>query len=106
MDRTAPFAAIVTTVLATGGVALATACEPYASTPRARMARELACSEDRTRVLTQAARPSDGAGMRRMEAMGCGRAATYVCSTTTEECWREGEVRDAPHGPPLGASSE
>ena len=97
-------ATVATILLVTGGVALAAACEPYASTPRARMARELACSEERTRVLGLATRASDGDGMRRMEAIGCGRAATYVCSTTTEECWREGEVRDAPQGPPLGAS--
>lgn len=74
------------------------ACEPYASTPRARIARELACSEERTQLAPTARAPSDPPRVDRWNAHGCGRAATYLCSTSLDDCWRDGEVRDDPHG--------
>jgi hypothetical protein len=74
------------------------ACEPYATTPRARIARELACTEERTELVATARASSDPPQARRWTAHGCGRAATYLC-TPQDDCWRDGEVRDDPHGP-------
>lgn len=76
----------------------AAACEPYASTTRGRIARELACTEERTRLVPTAHAPSDPPATDRLNAHGCGRAATYLCSSQ-DECWRDGEVRDDPRGP-------
>jgi hypothetical protein len=84
---------------------LVVACEPYATTRRARIARELACTDDRTRVVVVAREPTDPKRTTRWDAYGCGRAATFLCARDDGECWRAGEVRDAPAGPPLGAAT-
>jgi hypothetical protein len=79
-------------------------CEPHTSTARARIARELACDEDRTKLRPLTSAPSDPARTGRWHAHGCGRAATYVCTSPMEDCWRQGEVEDDAEGPPLGTS--
>lgn len=82
------------------------ACEPFATTPRARMARELACTEERTKLQRlEPAAEGRADGRARMRAHGCGRAATYACAPN-DECWREGVVEDDPQGPPPGVALE
>ncbi len=82
------------------------ACEPFATTPRARMARELACTEERTTLRRLEPAAEGGAAARtRLRAHGCGRVATYACAPN-DECWREGLVEDDPRGPPPGVALE
>jgi hypothetical protein len=66
-----------------------------ASTPRARVAKDLGCTTEGTGVRKLAAIPGEHAA--RWEVSGCGRSAVYVCTTPVRDCWREGEIQpDAP----------
>jgi hypothetical protein len=81
-------------------------CDAHATTMRARIAHDLACTEERTILQRRGDGPPERADLGRWEAHGCGRKATYLCNAPVEDCWREGEVRDDPTGPPVGTLLE
>jgi hypothetical protein len=62
-----------------------------ASTPRARVAKDLGCTTEATAVRKLAAIRGEHAA--RWEVSGCGRTAVYVCTTPVRDCWREGEIQ-------------
>lgn len=62
-----------------------------ATTPRSRVAKDLGCTTEGTRVEEIAKVPGENAA--RWQVTGCGRAAVYICTTPVRDCWREGEVR-------------
>jgi hypothetical protein len=65
--------------------ALSAACgASQASTPRARVARDLGCTADRTTV--------QRLDERRWRVSGCGQTAVYLCTYPVRDCWREGDV--------------
>lgn len=70
-----------------------------ASTPRVRVAHDLGCTADQTAV-RKLELDSPKRGYARWAVEGCGRQATYVCTSPVRDCWREGEVHAQPV--PLG----
>lgn len=62
------------------------------TTPRTRVAADLGCTGEATRVEKiadlQTNRPSA-----RWQVTGCGRTAVYICTTPVRDCWREGGIR-------------
>lgn len=65
----------------------AIACAPR-STPRIRVARDLGCTADATRV--------SRIDEHRWRVSGCGRTAVYLCTYPVRDCWREGEIQTSP----------
>src|SRR5262245_22270757 len=63
-----------------------TGCAGTTSTPRARVASELGCDAAHTVVQ----RRPDGL----WQVSGCGRTATYLCTTPVRDCWRRGDIDD------------
>lgn len=68
----------------------AIACGPT-STPRMRVARDLGCTADQTRVVR--------IDENRWQVTGCDRTAVYMCTYPVRDCWREGEIHRASAGP-------
>jgi hypothetical protein len=60
------------------------------TTPRSRVASDLGCTTDSTRV--QEIETLPGAKGARWQVTGCGRTAVYVCTKPVRDCWREGEI--------------
>lgn len=67
------------------------------STPRIRVARDLGCTADDTRVERIEAGPSPGQRLERWRVSGCGRTAVYLCTVPVRDCWREGEPEPLAH---------
>lgn len=61
------------------------------STPRVRVARDLGCSADDTRVERVEPGPRPGQTLERWRVSGCGKSAVYLCTVPVRDCWREGE---------------
>ncbi|MEA2746145.1 MAG: hypothetical protein QOI41_288 [Myxococcales bacterium] len=80
-------------------LALATACAATpVTTPRSRVAQDLGCTTEGTKVDKIADIPGEKSA--RWQVTGCGRAAVYVCTTPVRDCWREGEIGPATAAPP------
>jgi hypothetical protein len=61
------------------------------STPRTRVAKDLGCAPDATRVARVEPGPRPGQTLERWQVSGCGKAAVYLCTVPVRDCWREGE---------------
>lgn len=73
--------------------ALTAACgASQVSTPRARVARDLGCTPNRTTVQRLDAPASRNVDRGRWLVSGCGQTAVYLCTYPVRDCWREGEV--------------
>lgn len=68
------------------------------STPRVRVARDLGCNADETRVERVEAGPRPGQSLERWRVSGCGRTALYLCTVPVRDCWREGEPEPIARG--------
>jgi hypothetical protein len=80
-------------------IALATGCAATpATTPRSRVAKDLGCTTEGTKVEQIAEIPGEKAA--RWQVTGCGRTAVYVCTTPVRDCWREGEIGPMSKAPP------
>lgn len=62
------------------------------TTPRMRVAADLGCSAEVTRV-EKIPEPPPRPNLARWQVTGCGRTAVYLCTTPVRDCWREGEIR-------------
>lgn len=80
-------------LLVAAPLALSTAACATGSTPRARVARDLGCTQDVTSVVRVPDATPPGPGLGRWQVTGCGRTAVYVCTEPVRDCWREGEVQ-------------
>jgi hypothetical protein len=67
------------------------------TTPRSRVAKDLRCAPEATRVDLIAEIPGEKAG--RWQVTGCGHTAVYVCTAPVRDCWREGEIQQKPPAP-------
>ncbi len=83
------FGLAVRVALAAFAVTLS-ACGGPGTTPRARVARDLGCTTEGTRV--EMLEPVPGEKAARWHVSGCGRSAVYLCTTPVRDCWRAGEV--------------
>lgn len=61
------------------------------TTPRTRVAADLGCTGPDTRVEKVEDLATDRPSAR-WKVTGCGRTATYICTTPVRDCWREGAV--------------
>jgi hypothetical protein len=71
--------------------ALAACATREVSTPRSRVAKDLGCEAEATRVDLIAEIPGEKAA--RWQVTGCGHTAVYVCTAPVRDCWREGDVQ-------------
>ncbi len=60
------------------------------STPRTRVAADLGCSAEETRVELIEDVPGNPAA--RWRVTGCGRTAVYLCTAPVRDCWREDQI--------------
>jgi len=82
------------------GLALAalTACaSTRVTTPRSRVAQDIGCTTEGTKVEPIA--PIPGEKSARWQVTGCGRTAVYVCTTPVRDCWREGDIQQEAAAP-------
>lgn len=77
---------------------LASACATtQVTTPRSRVAQDLGCTPEATRVDLIAEIPGEQTG--HWQVTGCGRTAVYVCTAPVRDCWREGDIQKQPPAP-------
>jgi hypothetical protein len=84
-------------------IAIATGCAATpVTTPRSRVAKDLGCTTEGTKVEQIGEIPGEKAA--RWQVTGCGRTAVYVCTTPVRDCWREGETRPTSPATPAPAT--
>ena len=87
------------TSVITIAIAAATGCAATpVTTPRSRVAKDLGCTTEGTKVEQIAEIPGEKAA--RWQVTGCGRTGVYVCTTPVRDCWREGEIGPLSASPP------
>lgn len=86
-------------LLAFAALAAALVACGAASTPRIRVARDLGCSANETRVERVEPGPRPGQRLERWRVTGCGRSGIYLCTVPVRDCWREGEVEPLAQAP-------
>jgi hypothetical protein len=88
----------VTRVIGLSMLVLLGACATtQVTTPRSRVAKDLGCTTEETRVEQIAPVPGEKAA--RWQVTGCGRSAVYLCTTPVRECWREGAIQQGAVAP-------